>query len=74
MNTPAFTGRAEVNSMTRKKPKNANVNEAKSITVSRSLGSAGFNKSHNWLRMEMIIGSRFRRVISDVLLKPLSVR
>ena len=65
-------GGGEVNSLTRKKPKNAKVNEAQSITVSRSSESAGFNKSHNWLRM--VIGSRFRRFISDVRLKPLSMQ
>ena len=63
-----------MNSLTLKKPKNAKVNEAQSITVSRSSESAGFNKSQNWLRMEMVIGSRFRRFISDVRLKPLSMR
>ena len=56
---PALPGGGEVNSLTRKKPKNAKVNEAQSITVSKSSESAGFNKLQNWLRMEMVFGSRF---------------
>ena len=58
-----------MNSLTRKKPENAKVTEAQSITVSRSSESAVFNKSQNWLRMVMVIGSRFRRFISDVRLE-----
>ena len=63
-----------MNSLTGKKLKNAKVNEAQNITVSRSSESAGFNKSQNWLRMEMVICSRFRRFISYASLKPLSMR
>ena len=70
----SFPGGGEVNSLTGKKLKNAKVNEAQNITVSRSSESAGFNKSQNWLRMEMVIGSRFWRFISDVRFKPLSMR